>query len=201
MFTKRVVMSQANDSEPVETIALPSLRKESGSAAAAGDARVSRVILRIPDCTARLSTIQGDSTSWWSKLQNVSQLQSISQIAGPWLDVVRPIIPPRVLAASIIGILLGFVMILLTPSEKPIPTFRAHREQAATSQRPVAPPPAVGIDGPLPTLGVTERESAADMAFRPAAPAAVSAPQPQSENVLRPGSSGARLIPAIEKSQ
>jgi len=198
MFTNRVVMSQANDSEPVDTIALPSLRKESGSTPAA-DARVSRVLLRIPDCTARLSTNQGDSASWWSKLQNVSQLQSISQIAGPWLDVVRPIIPPRVLAASIIGILLGFVMILLTPSEKPIPTFRTHREQAATSQRPVAPPPAVGIDGPLPTLGITERESAADMAFRPPAPAAVSAPQPQSENKLRPSSGGVWLDKTIEK--
>ena len=200
MFTKRVVMSQANEIETGETTPQLSLRRETGFTAVA-DVRSSRVLLRIPDCTARLSTTSGEDVSWWSKLQTISQLQSITQLAGPWLDVVRPIVPPRVLAASIIGILLGFVMILLTPSEKPIPTFRTHRDQAATGQPAVTPPPADATDGPQPTVGITATESAAKMAFRPTTTATVDAPQPPYDNRLRSGAPAARLVQTIEKIQ
>jgi hypothetical protein len=193
MFTQRVVMSPANEIETVEPTSQSNLRRESGLTPVS-DARGSRILLRIPDCTARLSTVSGEGVSWWTKLH------SISQLAGPWLDVVRPIAPPRVLAAAAIGILLGFVMILLTPSEKPIPTFRTHREQAATGQRPLAPPPADEGAAGRPNVGTTPTKSAAEIALRPNAPASVDGPQPQFEIRSPGGAPAARLIPTIEET-
>src|SRR5437868_6997111 len=119
MFTQRVAMSQANEIATVEPTPQSALRREPGSSSVV-ETRGSRVLLRIPDCTARLSTIGREVASWRMKLQTMNEL------TGSWLDAVRPVAPPRVLAAGAIGILLGLVMILLTPGKKPAPAIHTH---------------------------------------------------------------------------
>lgn len=180
MFTMRVDMSQANETEPVESTTQAPPRREA-TAAAAADTRAARVFLRIPDCTARLSTSPREGFNWRAKLQ------TITEMTGPWLDIVRPMAPPRVLAASAIGILLGLVMILLTPGKKPAPVIQTHTKQVATEPRSFAPPPVEKPEGPRVNVGTTDGGSAANMAALPNLPARIDeAPAPRFQNVLRP---------------
>ncbi len=175
-------MTQANEPGTDEPTPQFAARREIG-AAPGTEQRASRVLLRIPDCTSRLSTISGASAGWWLKASVVGSL------GGPWFDMLRPVLPPRVLAAGAIGILLGVVLILLTPADKRSPGIHAHTEQATNGQRAIVPAqPLEEPNGPRANIGTTTTGNAgATAAVQPNSSAKIdTAAPPRYENARRP---------------
>jgi len=188
MFTKSVVMTPASEIGPDEST-LPFQPRREGGTLPGAEQRDSRVLLRIPDCTSRLTPARRARPAW------LPRWQGLSELGGPWLELVRPVLPPRLLAAGAIGVLLGVVLIVLTPDNKRLPSIHTHTDQAATGQRDTsALKTAEESNGPRANLGATSHSDARPApAVQANSPATIDAAStPKYEEASRPAGPAAQ---------